>query len=83
MTDPVAAVFAVPFPVALPIAFLLLQGAVLALWPTLAGKVACVFMVKAPLLAAALWRGRAEAQPVRRGWGWWPSRLASGRSARF
>ena len=71
MADLVAAACRFAFPVALPIAFLLLQGAVLALWPALAGKVACVFMVMAPLLAAAaaLWRVRAEAQPARRGWG--------------
>ena len=65
-----AEVAAAVFPIALPIAFLLLQGAVLVLWPALAGKVVNVFMVAAPLLAAAaaLWRGRAEAQPARRGW---------------
>ena len=65
-----ADVAAIGLPVALPIAFLLLQGVVLTLWPALAGTVAYVFMVIAPLLAAAaaLWRGRAEAQPARRGW---------------
>ena len=40
-------------PVALPIAFLLLQGVLLMLWPALAGKLAHVFMEAAPLLAAA------------------------------
>ena len=70
MADLVAAAFRFAFPVALPVTFLLLQGAVLTLWPALAGKVAYVFMVMAPLLAAgaALWRARAETQPARRGW---------------
>ena len=70
MADLVAAACRFAFPVALPIAFLLLQGAVLTLWPALAGKVAYMFMVMAPLLAAgaALWRARAETQPARRGW---------------
>ena len=60
--DLVTAVFSVAFPVALPIAFLLLQGAVLMLWLALAGKVAYVFMVAAPLLAAAAagWPACAE-----------------------
>lgn len=59
-----------PLPVALPLAFLLLQGAVLLLLPGWAGPVSYFVMVGAPLLAAAAcaWRARAEAAPARTGW---------------
>jgi hypothetical protein len=60
----------VVLPVCIPIAFLLLQAAVLSLAPSLASKAAYLFMVAAPVLAAAavLVRARAETQPARRGW---------------
>ena len=54
----------------LPISFLLLQFAILVLAPSIAGPSAYIFMVAAPLLAAAasLWRGRSESSAARLGW---------------
>jgi len=54
----------------LPVAFLLFQVATLLLAPRLAGPAAYVFMVVAPLLAAAAcaWRARTEAAPARNAW---------------
>lgn len=55
----------------LPIAFLLLQLGVLALFgPAVTGPAAYILMVLGPLLAAAatFWRGRLHTTPVRFGW---------------
>jgi diguanylate cyclase (GGDEF)-like protein len=54
----------------LPICFLLLQFGILALVPSIAGPAAYIFMVIAPLLAAAaaFWRGRSESTAARFGW---------------
>jgi diguanylate cyclase (GGDEF)-like protein len=54
----------------LPISFLLLQIAILGLVPSIADSAAYIFMVVAPLLAAAaaFWRGRSEPAAARFGW---------------
>jgi len=54
----------------LPVAFLLLQCATLALAPSIAGPVGYLVMVVAPLLTAlaAAWRARREAPASRFGW---------------
>jgi diguanylate cyclase (GGDEF)-like protein len=54
----------------LPISFLLLQFVILVLVPSIAGPAAYIFMVVAPLLAAAaaFWRGRSESASARFGW---------------
>jgi hypothetical protein len=54
----------------LPISFLLLQFVILILVPSVAGPAAYLFMVAAPLLAAAasFWRGRSESAAARFGW---------------
>ena len=54
----------------LPISFLLLQLVILVLVPSIAEPAAYIFMVVAPLLAAAaaFWRGRSESAAARFGW---------------
>lgn len=57
-------------PVFLPIAFLLVQGAIYAFLPSVSATAAFVAMVAAPLLAALAlaWRARGESAPARGGW---------------
>jgi diguanylate cyclase (GGDEF)-like protein len=54
----------------LPICFLLLQFVILVLVPSVTGPAAYIFMVVAPLLAAAaaFWRGRSDSAAARFGW---------------